>query len=438
MLPGSESASNFKAWVLQGGPDLKLWATLLPVVLIVPAVVLLLRGRRGQPRRLALAVALGPVLAALGLSCWQISGWSTFDSVLLVALAATAGALYDEPRRKVMLAGLAAMSAAVLLVDAAILWPPFGLEFKGDLTKAELVGLLERDFANWLQRHVGAKDAIALAPPDATAALYYYGGIRGLGTLGWENRDGVTGAIRITSASTPEEAFELISRRGMTHIVIPRWDAYLDVYARWGEGQVEGTFLQRLRDWRLPPWLQAVPYLIPSVPGFEGQSITVFEVVDDQDEATAIGHLAAYFVDMGEMNLAARAAQTLRRFPADPVAILSRARVEIAEGNTEEFGRTLELLQHRTADGSDSNLGWDDRVAFCIVLAQAHHLDLARNRLERCLGDVDEQKLRSLSTITLFRFELLSRALHLEIADPKVRATALSLLPADLRSRLKN
>jgi hypothetical protein len=438
MLPGGESAPNFKSWILQGGFTPRVWATLLPLVLVFPAAALLVRGRCERPRLLALAVALGPVLISLGFSCWEISWWSTFDGALLVLLAATAAALDGGARRGLALAALAAASAVALLPGAVALWPPFGLQFKGDLTKVEAVGLLERDFTNWLQRHVGAKDAIALAPPDATAALFYYGGIRGLGTLGWENRDGLTGAIRIVSASTPEEAFELINRRGVTHIVIPRWDQYLDVYARLGEGQVEGTFLGRLHDWRLPPWLQAVPYLIPSIAGFEGESVTVFEVVDEQDDATAVSHLAAYFVDMGEMDLAARAAQTLRRFPADAVALLARARVAIAEGHSDEFSRLVESLQHRTAGGFESNLGWDDRVAYCIVLAQARQIDLARTRLRQCLSEVNAEKLRLLSTNTLYRFELLSRALQMEIADPRLRAEALDLLPADLRYRLEH
>jgi hypothetical protein len=437
MLPGAESAPNFKAWVLQGGITPRVSATLLPVVLVGPSLWLLLRGRCERAGLLALGVLLGPVAVTLGLSCWQISWWSTFDVTLLGLLVATAAALGAGSHRTGAHVGLASAALALLLPGAILLWPPFGLQFKGDLTKAEAVGLLERDFASWLQRHVGSKDAIALAPPDATVALYYYGGIRGLGTLGWENRDGLTAAIRITSASTPEEAYALINRRGVTQIVIPRWDQYLDVYARLGEGQVEGTFLERLHEWHLPPWLQAVPYLIPSIAGFEGQSVTVFEVVDEQDEATAAGHLAAYFVDIGEMDLAGRVAQSLRRFPADPVAILARARVAIAQGNTDEFARLVELLQHRTADGSDSTLGWDDRVAYCIVLAEARHIDQARARLQRCLGDIDEEKLRLLSTNTLFRFELLIRALHLEIADPKVRTAALALLPDDLRIRLE-
>ncbi len=95
----------------------------------------------------------------------------------------------------------------------------------------------------------------------------------------------------------------------------------MDVYARLGEGQIEGTFLGRLREWRLPPQLRPVPYLIPTISGFEGQSVTVLEVVEEQDDATMVSRLAEYFVEMGQQDLAARTSQTLKRFPADPGAI---------------------------------------------------------------------------------------------------------------------
>jgi len=152
---------------------------------------------------------------------------------------------------------------------------------------------------------------------------------------------------------------------------------------------------------------------------------------------SAVSRLAEYFVDMGQLDLAARAGQALRRFPADLGALLARAQVAMAEGDSDEFSRTFDVLLRRISGGSDRALPWDQRVGLAVVLAQAHHIDLARARLRECLDEVDEGKLRSLSTNLLFRLQEARWVLGLEIADPRLQEIALDLLPPDLRSRLR-
>jgi hypothetical protein len=437
MLPGGVSAKNSWAWLLQNGLTPAFLATVLPVMLAVPAAWMLVRGKLGLEQRQTLSIALGPVLVVLGFAFWRLNLWNCLDSALLTLVVAIAAERRGAPKSRLLSGALAVLAAIVLLPGALQLWPSMALGPKGELTKGEVVGLIERDLAYDLAKHIGPQGAVVLAPPDATTALYYYGGIKGLGTFDWENSDGLAVAIRIAGASTPEEAQDLMAQRGVTHIIIPQWDSYMDVYALLGGGQTSGTFLERLRHWRLPPWLRPVPYLIPAVAGFEGQSVTILKVVDPQDDAAAASRLAEYFVDMGQLDLAERAAQELRNFPADLGALLARAQVEIAEGDADGFGRTVEILLRRIAGGSDRALPWDQRVGLAIVLAQAHHADLARARLRQCVAEVDEEKLRSLSTNLLYSLQEARRILGVEIADPRLQETALDLLPSDLRARLE-
>jgi len=436
-VPGGVSAPNLWRWLLQNGFEPAFWATVLPVLLVAPSAWLLRCRTLGLAQRTAIAVSLGPVLAVLGFAVWRISWWNGVDSAILALIVAATAAMGAAPKRLLLAWATGVLLAGAMLLGAGQLWPSMGPKPSGELTETEVVGLIERDLAYWLAKHAGSEATTALAPPDATTALYYYGGIRGLGTLGWENREGLASAIRITSASTPEEAQVLIGQRGVTHIVVPLWDPYLDVYARLGKGQVQGTFLERLHEWNLPPWLRPVPYLIPNIAGFEGQSVVVLEVVDEQNSATAASRLAEYFVDMGQLDLAARVGQALRQFPADLGALLARAEVAVAEGESDEFARTVEVLLRRISAGSDRALPWDQRVGLAVVLAQAHHADLARTRLRQCLDEVDEGKLRSLSTNLLFRLQEARWVLGLEIADPRLQEMALDLLPPDLRSRLR-
>jgi len=438
LLPGGAEAPNLLALLLQNGFTRSVPAVVIPLLIVVPAVVIMFRTRTiGAAPPIPIALALGPVFVATAFATRQVSWWNGVDAALLALLVAAAAALRGSPRPRVA-AGLAAALGALVLVPGAVqLWPPVGAPTRDGLSENEVVGLVERDLAYWLSKHAGPEGAVVLAPPNVTSALYYYGGIRGLATYGWEDLDGFQAAVRIASATTPEEAQELIGLHGTTHIIIPSWDPFMDVYAKIGEGTVAGTFLDRLHQWNLPPWLRPVPYLMPTISGFEGQIAVILEVVDEQDDATAASRLAQYFVDMGQLDLAERAGRLLKRFPADLGALMARVQVEAARGENEEFAESVGLLVRRVSGGSDGELPWDQRVGLAVELAQVHHVDLARPRLRQCIAELDGEKLRSLSTVLLYRFQVLRRALNLDIPDPSLRALSYDLLPPDLRSRVE-
>jgi hypothetical protein len=438
LLPGGAVAPNLWTWLLQNGFTPMVLATVLPLLIVVPAVLLLfMPGTFGPALRIPIALTLGPVLASIGFAVRPISGWNGVDAALLALLIAAAAALRAAPRPR-LVAGLAAAFAALVLAPGAVqLWPSEEARNGNGLSQGEVIGLVERDLAYWLAQHAGSAGAVVFAPPNMTSTLHYYGGIRGFATFGWDDLDGFQSAVRIASATTPEEAQELIGIHGATHIIIPSWDPFMDVFARIGEGQVAGTFLARLHQWNLPPWLRPVPYLLPSIPGFEGQSVAILEVVDEQDDATAASRLAEYFVETGQLDLAAKAGRALRRFPANLGALLSLVQVETACGENDELPKSVELLVRRIAGGADRELPWDQRVGLAVVLVQAHRIDLARPRLRQCIAELDEEKLRSLSTLLLYRLQLLRKALNLDISDPSLSALSLNLLPPDLRSRVE-
>jgi hypothetical protein len=429
-------ASSMRAWIERDGFNRTVWGVLLPLLLIVPALWLLLRATTRSENRALLAVAFGPVLVALALVWRPLGVWSGIDATLLVLLIATMAAL-SGPAMQLPQAVRAAFLVFVFVPGVFRFFPPTSADGKPALTKLEVDGLVERDIARWLANHAGKAGGVVLAPPGQTTTLYFYGGLRGLGTLSWENRDGLGVAVRITSAMTLEEAKELIDGRGITHLVIPSWDPYFEVYARMGMGQVEGTFLSQLRTWNLPPWLRPLPYQLPGIPGFEKQSVTILEVVEPQDDAPALSRTAEYFLEMGQVDRAVAIAQALRRFPADVGALVARALVEIDHADTATFGQTFDSLMARLNAKRDRFLPWDRRVSLAVILARKQRADLAREQIGRCVADVDEARLRSLTTGSLYRFLVLSKAYNLPIADPQLHALALSLLPPEARERIE-
>lgn len=84
----------------------------------------------------------------------------------------------------------------------------------------------------------------------------------------------------------------------------------------------------------------------------------------------------------------------------------------------------------------DRVMGWERRVSLAVVLAQGNRSDLARKQLQRCIADLNAARLRALSTGSLYRLQVLCKALDLPITDPALRELARQLLPAELRRRV--
>jgi hypothetical protein len=200
--------------------------------------------------------------------------------------------------------------------------------------------------------------------------------------------------------------------------------------------KVEGTFLVSLREWHLPSWLQPMPYRLPVLPGFEQQSVVVLAVVPEQTPATALSRTVEYFLETGNPAQAAAAAQGLRRYPADLGAWTARAEVEAAQNDGDNFARSIKVIQAYLKAKRDRNLPWDLRVSLAVVLAKDKARDASREQVQQCLEEIDATRLRTLSTGSLYRLLVLAKAYGLPIADPDLRALALSLLPAEARDRL--
>jgi hypothetical protein len=320
--------------------------------------------------------------------------------------------------------------------------PAHSADGRQNLSQVDLQGLIERDLAHWLASHSDAPGEVVLASPSLTITLCYHGGLAGLGTLNWENLDGIKGSIRIAAATEPEEALALIKGRKVAYIVVPSWDDFLDKFAGTGLGLAPNSTegLERsfvggmLAQIQLPTWIELVPYRLP--PQLGDRWVMIFKVVDEQDPAAALSRTAEYFVEMGYVDRAGVIAQRLRRYPASVSALAARAQVEKARNDDRAFAGIFKTLLFFVARGDDKALPFDRRVSLAITLVQGGRADLAGAEVQRCLAEIDEEKLRSLSTASLFYLQKLGKAFDLEIADPRLRGLAVELLPPDLRSQI--
>ena len=437
--PNGVVASSFWDWLIRHGITGEFWATVLPVVLVFPAAWLILRRRAAVAARASLALALGPVMVALAFACWQLRWWQVLDGTLLALAVAAVPKPVAADRRtgRWLWPGL----ATLLMVPGVIqLWPQRVARAEDKLAPTEAEELIERDLAHWLAQHAGNEGAVVFAPPHETASLSFYGGLGGIGTFSADNDEGLRATITIASVTTLPEAQLLIQARKIRYIVIPSWDAFFDEYARLylvkAQASRKSVFIPELRRLNLPPWLRPVPYQTLKIGGYEGQSVQVFEVVDEQSPAVAMSRLAEYLVEIGELDQAASTEAALRRFPGDIGALVARAQVQSARGEQAGLTQTLESLSSRLSNGADRFLPWDRRVSLATVLARAGKVDLAREQVSRCLAELSERKLRSLSTGSLYNLQVLSHSFGLVATDPQLRKLALDLLPRDLRSSL--
>lgn len=435
---GSAPASNTWLWFGQAGLTGESTVLVLSAIFIALAVWLTVHRRISPSDRAALALTMGPILIALAFAQFHLRWWQT-----LGALAIALGVVIIQLQRTGALpsgAKLMIASVAVLALgfSAPRLMPSPDLGGQNVLSLPEVEGLVERDLAHTLARRIGdPSNVIIHAPPGVSTTLAYYGNLPGLCSLAWENKPGLSVALRIVISTSREEAHALVLKRGVTHLVIPSWDPFFDAYTKAASVQSSELFYNSLRRWVVPGWLRPIPYQMPTIGGFENQSVTVFEVVDEQEPPIAMSRMTEYFIEMGQLESAKAAGETLRRYPADFSALIARAQLEAALRDPKAFSDSLDTIVRRIRARSDRLLPLDRRLSLAVVLARGQRMDLARTQVERCLEQLDERRLRFLTTHQQFHLLFLAHTLNLPFTDPRLHQLALDLIPAESRAQLQ-
>ena len=98
----------------------------------------------------------------------------------------------------------------------------------------------------------------------------------------------------------------------------------------------------------------------------------------------------------------------------------------------------MDTVVKRLSAGGDRNLPWDRRVSLAVVLARAQRMDLSRAQVQRCLAQIDEVRIRSLTTYSLFHLDYLRGKFGFEIKDLRMRQLVTELLPVEEASASRN
>ncbi len=435
--PGAEFARSFGDWLRQPGGNGAKWATLLPCVfLYVLGVRIFLSGKdRGRQGRLVFVWVV--TLVAVVLATVQLRWWNLFDAFVLVALTV----LVAEGGAGGKRAQVWTFWPVLLVLPGLFAGFPAAVEKNEvkDLSPLEAQALIARDFSYWLVKRAGAEPNVVFSTPFFSGAAAYYGGFKVITSTDGENEIGFQTCVRISSASSAQEASVLLQSRGITHLVLPKWDPTLDQFVRIGRNLAPDqplphhAFTVALREWDVPLWLRPMDYLIPNEPRFAGFQVETFAVVPEQEADVGLSRLADFFLDRGQLELAQAMRDVLAEYPRSVSALSTVASIDMALGDGERVRSTLETLVPSLSRRWARQVPVDRRIRLATLLFRTRNVDLAREQVRACFADLDAATLRTLTPGAVVNLFGLSRALEVPFPEMALENVALELIPPAVR-----
>jgi len=264
---------NFQPFIT--GVDAGAWFKLLREFALLPLLLpvagwVLWRQRAAGPDGAALLLALVPAIVLGGWTLYQ-SRWSNLFSpalavLLLMFWRETAGGTPGAARwsRRLLpwfgLAPLVAMlsygwTQSMRQADAHLMDPFLGWS------------IASRDMAFNLKRLAQLGPVRVMSGPGQTPSLHFFGGVRGTGSLYWENIAGVRAAADFFADTGDSDARRIARERGITHVVVQQ-DPVLASQMFWVKnGRDAPDDLPKTLAWRLadplsrpPDWLEPIAY----------------------------------------------------------------------------------------------------------------------------------------------------------------------------------
>jgi hypothetical protein len=412
------------------------WLELLgPLLLLAAPIVLPSRTDRPVEARAALVLVTLPAAAAWLLGAGQIR-WMSLAIALSLPVVAVSCQWWEAGVARSRRARWALPAAMALLFVPGAFSAVRRTVRATDFTAEEIRSLAERDVAHWLRARGGSGPVVVAGAASPTTSLIFHGSLKGLGTLYWENAEGLKNASALFAAASPEAAEALARRLGVTHIVLFSWDAFDVVQAKLYRGLPESTpipadlFIANLLAAPVPPpWLRAIPFKLPDHPELAGQQVRIWEVVPPQTPEKSAAHAVSYYLELGHPEIAARLAPLLGD---DLTGATMRAAIAVRQRDAAAFAAAFAQVSTRLAGANQMSL--EERIALAVVLAVAERNDAAREQLRTALQKTDAASVRHLTSGTLSDLLVLADALGLEWPDAAVKRLAEQMLPPSRRN----
>jgi tetratricopeptide (TPR) repeat protein len=314
-------------------------------------------------------------------------------------------------------------------------WCFFGIKLP--ITQLDITELITRDASYRIRERLGSQPGVIVSGPTTTTWMMFWGGFKGLGTLYWENIDGLKATAAIYSASTPDEALELVKKYGVTDIAIYSWDPFAQEYAKLSRGlrlndapPPDAFVLELLNSGKIPHWLRPLPYLLPPQAELKGQWVFLLEVDADQSEKEAAVRVGLYL--LGENKPTEGENQIRAVLLHDPnylPALVELARLQQLRGQTDAFHESMRAVHLNLAQAPAMEL--DERVDLAIDLATAGDTAGFHTQFAAAMNSADEKSLRRCSPEVLLNLVKISYQLGLTEKYSKIIYFAVTLLPPE-------
>jgi hypothetical protein len=208
-------------------------------ILILIAAVLLFLSSVGRCTKYCLIVLSVPILFATGMQFSQ-TRWGMLAGPFYIALA---GIVIPQvwrlvPRRK--LERLLASGGMVILAWMFIVptfrntfstaWTQFRSGERVPLTPGQALGLLHRQMARAILDDSNGRPVVVLSSPNSSCLLAALGGMRTIGTLYWDNTEGLKSAAWGLNAQTDQDTLEFMKAHGVTHVSLLTWENFIEPF----------------------------------------------------------------------------------------------------------------------------------------------------------------------------------------------------------------
>ncbi len=176
----------------------------------------------------------------------------------------------------------------------------------------DAINVLYRDIAAAIRASQPEGEITLLSSPNGSTGIGYYGRFHTLGTLYWENRDGLESAAAIFSARPDADAAQLLRQHHVTHIAIVSEENFIQQYFELLHpgatiDQIkQGLGYKLLVDKSVPQWLETIPYRVPADLSSLKIVVMLFKVNFGQNLAEALYHVALAQIVQGEIDAADR------------------------------------------------------------------------------------------------------------------------------------
>lgn len=274
------------------------WKTALgpSPALVFSSAMLLFWGRRFAAYGWLVLVFLLVLLAAVTTAQIYQTRWGVLTAPVMVVLAAWCWGLactLAARSRKPQLAFALISGAALLVILVFGEHSAFRESVRYSKTEKalaptahDLYALMMRDIATTIRQDAAQNSPTILASPSASLLLASFAEGRTLGTLYWENTQGLRKAAEILCTHDAGKAGQLIKKFGVTHIVLIQGDLFLEEYkaALKALGIKELPEIHQMWPYRalaqdiLPDWATRVDYPPNAFTHALGRSVVILRV----------------------------------------------------------------------------------------------------------------------------------------------------------------